>query len=49
MDSNKDEADRCLELAEKYIREDRYDDAERFVKKAMKLYPTKKVEGNNLQ
>ncbi|KAF7991343.1 hypothetical protein HCN44_002905 [Aphidius gifuensis] len=44
MDSNKDEADRCLELAEKYIREDRYDDAERFVKKAMKLYPTKKVE-----
>lgn len=46
MDSNKDEADKCLELAEQYIKERRFEDAEKFVRKAMKLYPTDRVEGN---
>lgn len=45
MDSNKDEAERCMELAERYLREKRYEEAEKFVRKAQKLYPTKKAEG----
>lgn len=45
MDSNKDEADRCMELAETYMREKRFDEAEKFIKKALKLYPSKHVEG----
>ncbi|KAK1129092.1 hypothetical protein K0M31_020222 [Melipona bicolor] len=44
MDSNKDEAERCMELAERYLREKRYEEAEKFVRKAQKLYPTKKAE-----
>lgn len=45
MDSNKDEAERCMELAERNLREKKYDEAEKFVRKAQKLYPTKKGEG----
>ena len=45
MDSNKDEAERCTELAERYVREKRFDEAEKFLRKAQKLYPTKKAEG----
>ncbi|KZC07016.1 PREDICTED: dnaJ homolog subfamily B member 12 [Dufourea novaeangliae] len=44
MDSNKDEAERCMELAERYLREKKYEDAEKFMRKAYKLYPTKKAE-----
>ncbi|XP_008546264.1 dnaJ homolog subfamily B member 12 [Microplitis demolitor] len=44
MDGNKDEAERCIELAEKYLREKRFDDADKFVRKAIKLYPSKKYE-----
>ncbi|XP_020281210.1 dnaJ homolog subfamily B member 12-like [Pseudomyrmex gracilis] len=44
MDSNKDEAERCLELAERYLRERKYEEAEKFARKAQKLYPLKKVE-----
>ncbi|XP_015597025.1 dnaJ homolog subfamily B member 12 [Cephus cinctus] len=44
MDSNKDEAERCMEFADRFIREKKYNDAEKFVRKAQKLYPTKKVE-----
>lgn len=45
MDSNKDEAERCMELAELYLREKKYEEAEKFVRKALKLYPMKKAEG----
>lgn len=45
MDSNKDEAERCMEYAEKYLREKKFDEAEKFLKKAQKLFPTKRVEG----
>lgn len=48
MDSNKDEADKCMEIAEKYMRESKFEEAEKFVKKALKLYPSKRVEGNYL-
>lgn len=44
MDSNKDEAERCMEFAEKYLREKKFEEAERFLKKAQKLFPTKRVE-----
>ncbi|EZA49366.1 hypothetical protein DMN91_008986 [Ooceraea biroi] len=44
MDSNKDEAERCMELAERFKREKKYEDAEKFARKAQKLYPTKRAE-----
>ncbi|KAG8040122.1 hypothetical protein G9C98_000692 [Cotesia typhae] len=44
MDGNKDEAERCIELAEMHIKGKRFDDAEKFVKKAIKLYPSKKYD-----
>ncbi|XP_011882730.1 PREDICTED: dnaJ homolog subfamily B member 12-like [Vollenhovia emeryi] len=44
MDSNKDEAERCMELAERFMRERKYEEAEKFARKAQKLYPTKKAE-----
>lgn len=49
MDSNKDEAERCMEYAEKYLSEKKFDEAEKFLKKAQKLYPTKRVEGKLLK
>lgn len=45
MDSNKDEAERCTELAERFMRERKYEEAEKFARKAQKLFPTKKAEG----
>lgn len=45
MDGNKDEAEKCIELAERYVREKRFEDAEKFLKKAQRLFPTKKAEG----
>lgn len=45
MDSNKDEAERCMELAERYMREKKFEEAEKFARKAQKLYPMKKAEG----
>lgn len=45
MEGNKDEAARCIELAEKYINERNRDKAEKFLHKAEKLYPTQKAKG----
>lgn len=44
MDGNKDEAERCVDLAERYIREKKFEDAEKFIRKAQKLYPTQKTD-----
>ncbi|KAL7289901.1 hypothetical protein TKK_0016292 [Trichogramma kaykai] len=44
MDGNKDEAERCIDLAERYVREKRFEEAEKFLKKAQRLYPTNKAE-----
>ncbi|KYN04532.1 PREDICTED: dnaJ homolog subfamily B member 12-like [Cyphomyrmex costatus] len=44
MDSNKDEAERCMELAERFMKERKYEETEKFARKAQKLYPTKKAE-----
>jgi len=44
MESNRDEADKCLELAMKYIRQGNKDKAERFVRKAEKLFPSRRIQ-----
>ena len=45
MDGNKDEALKCRELAEKYLREGKKEKALKFLEKSQKLYPSKEVEG----
>lgn len=45
MEVNKDEADRCIELAEKYIKERCREKAEKFLYKAERLYPTERAKG----
>ncbi|XP_060520570.1 dnaJ homolog subfamily B member 12 isoform X2 [Cylas formicarius] len=44
MDSNKDEALRCIEMAEKYIKERNKEKAQKFLEKAERLYPTQKAK-----
>lgn len=48
MEVNKDEAERCIELAEKYIKEKNREKAEKFLHKAEKLFPTQKAKGESL-
>lgn len=45
MEVNKDEADRCIELAENYIKEKNREKAEKFLQKAQRLYPTPRAKG----
>lgn len=40
MDSNKDEALRCIEVAKKYIKENNKEKAKKFIYKAERLFPT---------
>lgn len=42
MESNKDEANKCLDLAAKYLQQGNKDKAEKFVRKAEKLYPSQR-------
>lgn len=44
MEVNKDEAERCIEFAERFILEGKKDKAEKFLIKAEKLYPTQKAK-----
>ncbi|XP_073729450.1 dnaJ homolog subfamily B member 12a [Misgurnus anguillicaudatus] len=44
MESNKDEAERCIEIAIAALRDNRHDKARRFLEKAQKLFPTEKVK-----
>jgi len=44
MESNKDEADKCLELALKFIRQGQREKAEKFVRKAERLYPSSRIQ-----
>jgi len=44
MESNRDEADKCLEIAMRAVREGNRDKAEKFVKKAEKLFPSRKIQ-----
>uniref|UniRef100_A0A8D8Y1Z5 DnaJ homolog subfamily B member 12 n=1 Tax=Cacopsylla melanoneura TaxID=428564 RepID=A0A8D8Y1Z5_9HEMI len=44
MESNKDEAERCIEIAEGYLNAGNHEKAEKFLLKAEKLYSTKKAK-----
>ncbi|XP_076830182.1 dnaJ homolog subfamily B member 12a isoform X2 [Brachyhypopomus gauderio] len=44
MDSNKDEAERCIEISIASLRDNRPDKAKRFLEKAQKLFPTDKAK-----
>lgn len=44
MESNRDEADKCLELAMKFIRDGNKEKAEKFVRKAGKLFPSRRIQ-----
>lgn len=45
MESNKDEAERCIEIAIAALRDNQHDKARRFLEKAQKLFPIDKVKG----
>lgn len=45
MEGNKDDAAKCLKFAEKFIASGNKDKALKFLAKSIKLYPTKKAEG----
>ena len=45
MESNKDEAERCISIALKAIQSNQPDRALRFLEKAQRLYPTPRVHG----
>lgn len=45
MEGNKDEANRCIQIAEKYIQEKNREKAEKFLHKAERLFPTQKAKG----
>ena len=46
-DGNKDEAEKCFNLAQKYFKEGNREKAARFAQKAEKLYPSQKSQGEN--
>lgn len=46
MESNRDEAERCIQIAAQALRDSKLEKAEKFLKKADKLYPTQKAKGN---
>lgn len=45
MEVNKDEAERCIELAEQFIKEKNREKAEKFLHKAERLFPTQRAKG----
>ena len=45
MDGNKDEGEKCLRIAEKYIRAGDRDKAVKFLQKAERLYPSARAKG----
>lgn len=45
MESNRDEAERCIEIAAQALRDSKMEKAEKFLKKAEQLYPTEKAKG----
>lgn len=47
MEVNKDEADRCIEIAERYIAEKNREKAEKFLQKAERLFPTQRAKGKS--
>ena len=45
MDGNKDESEKCVRIAEKYIRGGDRDKAVKFLQKAERLYPSERAKG----
>lgn len=45
MEGNRDEAERCIEFAERFILEGKIDKAEKFLNKAERLFPTSRAKG----
>lgn len=45
MDGNRDESQRCIDIAVAAIREGKLERAEKFLKKAESLYPSQKAKG----
>ena len=45
MESNRDESERCIKLAEDYIKLGLTDKAKIFLHKAERLYPSKRAKG----
>ena len=45
MEGNRGESDRCVKLAEDYIKLGLSEKAKKFLHKAERLYPTKKAKG----
>ncbi len=46
MDSNRDESERCIQLAEHCIRNNHNDKALKFLLKAERLFPSPKAKGH---
>ncbi len=47
MDGNKDDSEKCLRLAEKYIRLGDKEKAIKFLNKAERLYPSRRAKGKD--
>jgi len=45
MEVNRDEANRCIEIARQYIAEKNKEGAEKFLYKAERLFPTETAKG----
>ena len=45
MESNRDEAEKCLEIAKKYLRSGDRDKAKKFLEKSIRLFPLKEAGG----
>lgn len=45
MEGNKDEAERCIDLAQQYLNNGDRSKAEKFLLKAERLYSTKRAQG----
>lgn len=46
MESNRDEAERCIQIAAQALRDFEIEKAKKFLKKAEKLYPSQKAKGD---
>ena len=49
MDGNKDESERCIQIAERRIKEGEYEQAVKFLRKADKLYPSAAAQSMSSQ
>lgn len=47
MDGNKDESDRCIQLAEEHINDGLRDKALKYLEKAERLYPSQRAKGTH--